>query len=421
MRRVVVTGLGIVSPLGRGVEHNWKSLLAGKSGIRKIEDVDLKDIPVTIAGQVPWGTGENEFNPDTVMAPKDQKKNDKFILYGMAAGGDALEDAGWNPETVSEEEKYRAGVMMGSGIGGLQVIYDNSISFNEVGMKKISPFFIPSVLINLISGNLSIKYGLKGPNHSCVTACSTGTHAIGDAAVMIARGDADLMVAGGAESAVNVLGLAGFARMKAVTSDFNDTPEKASRPWDKNRSGFVMGEGAGVVVLEELEHAKKRNANILAEVVGYGATADAFHITSPAEDGSGAARAMENAMKEAGVAPAQVDYINAHGTSTHHNDLFETRAIKKAFGEHAYNIRINSTKSMVGHMLGAAGAVEFITCVKELEEGYIHPTVGFLEAEEEMDLNYVPDTEIRESFDYALSNSFGFGGHNASILIKKYR
>ena len=279
MKRVVVTGLGVVSPLGRGVEHNWQSLIEGKSGIKKIENIDLKDIPVSIAGQVPWGEGEFDFNPDTVMAPKDQKKNDKFILYGMAAGDDALKDAGWDVEKASEEEKCRFGVMMGSGIGGLQVIYDNSISFNENGIKKISPFFIPSCLINLVSGNLSIKHGLKGPNHACVTACSTGTHAIGDAARMIAMGDADMMLAGGAESAVNVLGLAGFARMKAITSDFNDAPEKASRPWDKNRSGFVMGEGSGAVVLEELEHAKARGAKIYAEVVGYGMSGDAYHIT----------------------------------------------------------------------------------------------------------------------------------------------
>ena len=268
MRRVVVTGLGIVSPFGRGVEYNWKSILDGKSGIRKIENIDLKDIPVHIAGQVPTGKGEHEFDPDSVMAPKDQKKNDRFILYGMAAGGDALEDAGWNPETATEDEKYRFGVMMGSGIGGLDVIYENSVSFHENGMKRISPFFIPSCLINLVSGNLSIKYQLKGPNHACVTACSTGTHAIGDAANIIARGDADMMLAGGAESAVNVLGLSGFARMKAVTSSFNDTPEKASRPWDQDRSGFVMGEGSGAVVLEELEHAKARGAKIYAEVVG---------------------------------------------------------------------------------------------------------------------------------------------------------
>ena len=341
MRRVVVTGLGMVSPLGRGVEYNWKSILDGKSGIRKIEGVDLKDIPVEIAGQAPFGEGENDFNPDTVMAPKDQKKVDKFILYGLAAGSDAVEDSGWKPE--ADEDQFRSGVMMGSGIGGLQHIYENSIAFNENGIKKISPFFIPSCLINMVSGNLSIKYGYKGPNHACVTACSTGTHAIGDAANIIARGDADVMVAGGAESAVNAIALAGFARMKAVTSDFNDAPEKASRPWDNGRSGFVMGEGSGALVLEELEHAKQRGAKILAEVVGYGATSDAYHISSPAEDGSGAAKAMELALEEAGVKKEKLMYINAHGTATHHNDLFETRAIKKLFGEHAYEMKVNST------------------------------------------------------------------------------
>ena len=307
MRRVVVTGLGMVSPLGRGVEYNWKSILDGKSGIRKIEGVDLKDIPVEIAGQVPFGEGENDFNPDTVMAPKDQKKVDKFILYGLAAGSDAVEDSGWKPE--ADEDQFRSGVMMGSGIGGLQHIYENSIAFNENGIKKISPFFIPSCLINMVSGNLSIKYGYKGPNHACVTACSTGTHAIGDAANIIARGDADVMVAGGAESAVNAIALAGFARMKAVTSDFNDAPEKASRPWDKSRSGFVMGEGSGALVLEELEHAKARGAKIYAEVVGYGMSGDAYHITAPS--GDGAYRAMKMAIdhaKEHGVELKDINY-----------------------------------------------------------------------------------------------------------------
>ena len=313
MRRVVITGLGVISPLGRGVEHNWKRLLNGESGISKIEDIDLKDIPVKIAGQVPWGDAEGEFNPDSVLPPKDQKKNDKFILYGLAAGSDAIRDCGYIPET--EEEKYRFGVMMGSGIGGLSTIYENSVSFNEFGIKKMSPFFIPACLINLISGNLSIMFGLKGPNHACVTACSTGTHAIGDATRIIAMGDADMMVAGGAESAVNVLGLGGFARMRAVTAEFNEEPQKASRPWDKHRSGFVMGEGAGAVVLEEYEHAKARGAKIYAEVVGYGMSGDAYHITAPS--GDGAYRAMKMAAehaKEHGVELKDINYINAHGT-----------------------------------------------------------------------------------------------------------
>ena len=424
MRRVVVTGLGVLSPLGRGVEHNWKSILAGKSGIRNVIGVDLKDIPVTIAGQVPWGDGEGEFNPDSVMAPKDQKKNDKFILYGMAAGSDALEDAGWNPENVSEEEKYRAGVMMGSGIGGLQTIYENSISFNENGMKRISPFFIPSCLINLISGNLSIKFGLKGPNHACVTACSTGTHAIGDAAAMIARGDADLMLAGGAESAVNVLGLSGFARMKAITSDFNDAPEKASRPWDKDRSGFVMGEGAGAVVLEELEHAKKRGAKIYAEVVGYGMSGDAYHITAPS--GDGAYRAMKMAADHAaehGVELSDIGYINAHGTSTPAGDVGEALAVKRLFGDEGIkHVSMSSTKSSIGHLLGAAGAVEAVYSILALRDQICPPTLNLENPADELaDFDLVPLKAKKREIKAVMSNSFGFGGTNSSLVLKQYK
>lgn len=423
MRRVVVTGLGIVSPLGRGVEHNWKSILAGKSGIKKIENIDLKDIPVQIAGQVPWGEGENDFNPDTVMPPKDQKKVDKFILYGLAAGGDALEDAGWNPETASEEEKYRAGVMMGSGIGGLQVIYDNSISFHENGIKKISPFFIPSCLINLVSGNLSIKYGLKGPNHACVTACSTGTHAIGDAARMIAMGDADMMLAGGAESAVNVLGLSGFARMKAVTSDFNDRPEKASRPWDKERSGFVMGEGSGALVLEELEHAKKRGAKIYAEVVGYGMSGDAYHITAPS--GDGAYRAMKMAVdhaREHGVELKDINYINAHGTSTPAGDVGEALAVKRLFGDELIGeVSMSSTKSAVGHLLGAAGAVEAVYSIMAIKDQTCPPTLNLENPADELEgFDLVPLKAKKREIKAAMSNSFGFGGTNSSLIFKKF-
>lgn len=422
MKRVVVTGLGVVSPLGRGVEHNWQSLIEGKSGIKKIENIDLKDIPVSIAGQVPWGEGEFDFNPDTVMAPKDQKKNDKFILYGLAAGSDALDDAGWNPENASEEEKYRAGVMMGSGIGGLQTIYDNSISFNEFGIKKISPFFIPSCLINLVSGNLSIKYGLKGPNHACVTACSTGTHAIGDAAAMIARGDADLMVAGGAESAVNVLGLSGFARMKAITSDFNETPEKASRPWDKNRSGFVMGEGSGAVVLEEYEHAKKRGAKIYAEVVGYGMSGDAYHITAPS--GDGAYRAMKMAAdhaKENGVELSDIQYINAHGTSTPAGDVGEALAVKRLFGDDLIGkVSMSSTKSAIGHLLGAAGAVEAVFSILALRDQVCPPTLNLDDPADELEgFDLVPLKAKKREIKAAMSNSFGFGGTNSSVIFKK--
>lgn len=423
MRRVVITGLGVLSPLGRGVEYNWKCLLEGKSGIRTIQGIDLKDIPVTIAGQVPWGDGEFDFNPDTVMAPKDQKKNDKFILYGMAAGDDAIKDAGWDVETASEEDKNRFGVMMGSGIGGLQVIYDNSISFYENGIKKISPFFIPSCLINLVSGNLSIKHGLKGPNHACVTACSTGTHAIGDAAAMIARGDADMMLAGGAESAVNVLGLSGFARMKAITAEFNDEPEKASRPWDKNRSGFVMGEGAGALVLEELEHAKSRGAKIYAEVVGYGMSGDAYHITAPS--GDGAYRAMKMAAdhaKENGVELSDIGYINAHGTSTPAGDVGEALAVKRLFGDEGVkNVSMSSTKSSVGHLLGAAGAVEAVYTIKALNEQVCPPTLNLENPADELaDFDLVPLKPKKREIKAAMSNSFGFGGTNSSLILKKY-
>lgn len=419
MRRVVITGLGVISPLGRGVEHNWKRLLNGESGISKIENIDLKDIPVKIAGQVPWGDAEGEFNPDSVLPPKDQKKNDKFILYGLAAGSDAIRDCGYIPET--EEEKYRFGVMMGSGIGGLNTIYENSVSFNEFGIKKMSPFFIPACLINLISGNLSIMFGFKGPNHACVTACSTGTHAIGDATRIIAMGDADMMVAGGAESAVNVLGLGGFARMRAVTAEFNDEPEKASRPWDKHRSGFVMGEGAGAVVLEEYEHAKARGAKIYAEVVGYGMSGDAYHITAPS--GDGAYRAMKMAAehaKEHGVELKDINYINAHGTSTPAGDVGEALAVKRLFGDDMKYVSMSSTKSAIGHLLGAAGAVEAVYTVLALRDQVCPPTLNLDEVEEEVaDIDLVPLKAKKKEIKAAMSNSFGFGGTNSSIVFKK--
>ncbi len=419
MRRVVITGLGVISPLGRGVEHNWKRLLNGESGISRIEDIDLKDIPVKIAGQVPWGDAEGEFNPDSVLPPKDQKKNDKFILYGLAAGSDAIRDCGYIPET--EEEKYRFGVMMGSGIGGLSTIYENSVSFNEFGIKKMSPFFIPACLINLISGNLSIMFGLKGPNHACVTACSTGTHAIGDATRIIAMGDADMMVAGGAESAVNVLGLGGFARMRAVTAEFNEEPQKASRPWDKHRSGFVMGEGAGAVVLEEYEHAKARGAKIYAEVVGYGMSGDAYHITAPS--GDGAYRAMKMAAehaKEHGVELKDINYINAHGTSTPAGDVGEALAVKRLFGDDMKHVSMSSTKSAIGHLLGAAGAVEAVYTVLALRDQVCPPTLNLDEVEEEVaDIDLVPLKAKKKEIKAAMSNSFGFGGTNSSIVFKK--
>lgn len=420
MRRVVVTGMGVVSPFGRGVEYNWESILSGKSAIRKIEGIDLKDIPVSIAGQVPFGEGEHDFNPDTVMAPKDQKKCDKFILYGLAAGGDAIEDSGWKPE--AEEDKYRSGVMMGSGIGGLEVIAENAVSFHEVGIKKISPFFIPAVLINLVSGNLSIKYGFKGPNHACVTACSTGTHAIGDAANIIARGDADVMVAGGAESAVNHLSLAGFARMKAITSDFNDRPTEASRPWDAERSGFVMGEGSGAVVLEELEHAKARGAKIYAEVVGYGMSGDAYHITAPS--GDGAYRAMKMAVEHAeenGVKMSDINYINAHGTSTPLGDVGEADAVKRLFGDNIKTLSMSSTKSSIGHLLGAAGAVEAVFSILALRDQICPPTLNLHNPDENVkDMDLVPLKAKKREIKAAMSNSFGFGGTNSSLIFKKY-
>lgn len=421
MRRVVVTGLGIVSPFGRGVDYNWKNIVDGNSGIRKIEGVELKDIPVEIAGQVPFGKEANQFDPDTVMPPKDQKKVDKFILYGLAAGSDAIEDSGWMPE--DEENQYRSGVMMGSGIGGLQVIYDNSVAFHESGCKKISPFFIPSCLINMISGHLSIKYAYKGPNHSCVTACSTGTHAIGDAAGIIARGDADVMVAGGAESAVNCIALAGFSRMKAVTSDFNDRPTEASRPWDKERSGFVMGEGSGALVLEELEHAKARGAKIYAEVIGYGMSGDAYHITAPS--GDGAYRAMKMAAghaKEHGIELSDIGYINAHGTSTPVGDPGEALAVKRLFGDDGIEkVSMSSTKSAIGHLLGAAGAVEAVFSIKALQDQICPPTLNLHNPDEELaGFDLVPLKAKKREIKAAMSNSFGFGGTNSSLIFKKY-
>lgn len=421
MRRVVVTGLGIVSPFGRGVDYNWENIVEGKSGIRKIEGVELKDIPVEIAGQVPFGKEANQFDPDTVMPPKDQKKVDKFILYGLAAGSDAIEDSGWMPE--DEENQYRSGVMMGSGIGGLQAIYDNSVAFHENGCKKISPFFIPSCLINMISGHLSIKYAYKGPNHSCVTACSTGTHAIGDAAGIIARGDADVMVAGGAESAVNCIALAGFSRMKAVTSDFNDRPTEASRPWDKERSGFVMGEGSGALVLEELEHAKARGAKIYAEVIGYGMSGDAYHITAPS--GDGAYRAMKMAAghaKEHGIELSDIGYINAHGTSTPVGDPGEALAVKRLFGDEGIKkVSMSSTKSAIGHLLGAAGAVEAVFSIKALQDQICPPTLNLHNPDEELaGFDLVPLKAKKREIKAAMSNSFGFGGTNSSLIFKKY-
>ena len=421
MRRVVVTGMGMLSPFGRGVEYNWDNIVAGKSAIRKIEGIELYDEPVKIAGQVPFGKEKGQFDPDTVLEPKEQRRVDKFILFGLAAGIDAMADSGW--KAADDEDSYRAGVMMGSGIGGLNSIYENSALINEnKSIHRVSPFFIPSCLINMISGHLSIRFALKGPNHACVTAWSTGTHAIGDAAAMIARGDADLMLAGGAESAVNILGLSGFARMKAITSDFNDEPEKASRPWDQNRSGFVMGEGAGAVVLEELEHAKKRGAKIYAELVGYGMSGDAYHITAPS--GDGAYRAMKMAVKHAeehGVKLEDIGYVNAHGTSTPAGDVGEAMAVARLFGDNIKHVSMSSTKSAMGHLLGAAGAVEAVLTIKAINEQTCPPTLNLENpAPEVADMDLVPLKAKKREIKAAMSNSFGFGGTNSSVVFKRF-
>jgi len=417
MRRVVVTGMGMVTPLGVGVDHVWERLIAGDSGITGIQSFDVSDLPAKIAGMLPPGeTAEGRYNADDWMAPKDQRKVDPFIVYAMAAAVQAVEDAGWEPK--DEEKRERTGVMIGSGIGGLQAVYDGSITLHERGPRRISPFFIPSALINLASGQVSIRYGFKGPNHAVVTACSTGAHAIGDASRIIGFGDADVMLAGGAEAPVFRLGVAGFAASRALSTGFNDTPERASRPWDRDRDGFVMGEGAGVLVLEELEHAKKRGAKIYAEVVGYGMSGDAYHITAPAEDGSGGYRAMRAALKSAKLKTEDIDYVNAHGTSTPLGDAIEVGAVKRLFGDHAYKLSMSSTKSAIGHMLGAAGSVEAIFSIKTLNSGIIPPTLNLDNPSEECDIDLVPKKAKERKVKHALSNSFGFGGTNASLIFK---
>jgi len=416
MRRVVVTGLGIVAPLGVGVETVWKRLIEGESGITGIQAFDVSDLPAKIAGVLPRGeTSEGRFNADDWMLPKDQRKVDPFILYAMAAATQAVEDAGWTPD--EEAELDRTGVMIGSGIGGLQGIYDGSITLHERGPRRLSPFFIPSSLINLASGQVSIKYGFRGPNHAVVTACSTGAHAIGDASRLIGYGDADVMVAGGAEAAVCRIGIAGFAAARALSTNFNDEPQRASRPWDKDRDGFVMGEGAGVVVLEELEHAKARGAKIYAEVIGYGLSGDAHHITAPAADGNGGYRAMVNALNSASLNADDIDYVNAHGTSTPLGDEIEVGAIKRLFGDHAYKLSMSSTKSAIGHLLGAAGSVEAIFSIMALNTGIVPPTLNLDDPSEGCDIDLVPKQAKERSLRHALSNSFGFGGTNASLIF----
>ncbi|MDR1008858.1 MAG: beta-ketoacyl-ACP synthase II [Rickettsiales bacterium] len=418
-RRVVITGMGIVSPLGRGLKLNWEDgILKSRSGVRAIPYFDTTDFSVKIGGIVPHGKGAGEFDAESVVPVKDIKKMDTFIQYAIAAAVDAVEDSGFAAET--EEEKCRSGVMIGSGIGGLTTVYETSVKMaGQEDKSRVSPFFIPSALINLASGHVSIRYGFKGPNHSCVTACATGTHAIGDAARMIALGDADVMVAGGAEAAINPAGVAGFAAAKTLSTR-NDAPEKASRPWDKGRDGFVMGEGAGVVVLEELEHAKKRGAKIYAEVVGYGMSGDAYHITAPASDGNGGERAMRLALKNGGLAPEDVDYINAHGTSTPLGDMIEFGAVSRVFENVLDKVSMSSTKSSVGHLLGAAGAVEAIYSALAIRDQIAPPTLNLDDPEDEAKkIDLVPFTPKKRKIDVALSNSFGFGGTNASLVFRK--
>lgn len=407
-RRVVVTGMGAITPIGNSVEEFWNGIKEGRTGFGPITYFDTADYRCKLAAEV------KDFDPAQYMDKKSARRMEQFCQFAVAAAGQAISDAGLDMEHV---DPYMVGCSVGSGIGSLQAMEREYDRLKEKGPGRVGPMLVPLMISNMAAGNVSIAYGLKGKSLNVVTACATGTHSIGEAYRTIQYGDADVMVAGGTESSITPIGIAGFSALTALS--FSEDPERASIPFDKERNGFVMGEGSAIVVLEELEHAKRRGAKIYAELTGYGCSSDAYHITSPAEDGSGAATAMLNALKDGGVAPEELTYINAHGTSTHHNDLFETRAIKLAFGEHAYDLKINSTKSMVGHLLGAAGAVEFVTCVKEIQEGYIHRTVGLRETEEELDLNYCRDS-YKEEVPYALTNSLGFGGHNASLLLKKY-
>ncbi len=418
MRRVVITGLGMVSPLACGVEETWKRLLEGRSGARRVETFDVSDIACQIACVVPRGDGtEGTFNPDQWMEPKEQRKVDDYIIFAVAAATQALNDAGWHPK--SYEDQCASGVLIGSGIGGLGGIYETSLLLQEKGPRRVSPFFIPGRLINLCSGYVSIQHGLKGPNHSVVTACSTGAHAIGDAGRLIALGDADVMVAGGAESAVNRIGLAGFAACRALSTNFNDRPTQGSRPYDKDRDGFVMGEGAGCVVLEEYEHAKARGARIYAELIGYGLSGDAHHITAPAEDGDGAFRCMSMAIKRAGISASDLDYVNAHGTSTPLGDEIELGAVTRVIGNAAAKVSMSSTKSSIGHLLGAAGAVEAIFSTLAIRDQIAPPTLNLDNPSVETSIDLVPHVARKRDIDVVLSNSFGFGGTNASIILRR--
>ena len=418
MRRVVVTGLGLVTPLACGTEQTWQRLRSGESGIKRIEKFDVSDIPCQIAGQVPRGDGANgSFNPDDWMEPKEQRKVDDFIVFAMAAAAQALNDAGWHPRQY--EDQIASGVLIGSGIGGVEGIAETALVLRDRGPRRVSPFFIPGRLINLASGYVSIAHSLKGPNHAVVTACSTGAHAIGDAGRLIALGDADVMVAGGTESPINRISLAGFAACRALSTGFNDTPERASRPYDRDRDGFVMGEGAGAVVLEEYEHAQRRGARIYGELIGYGLSGDAYHITAPAEDGDGAFRCMSAAIRRAGVSPSDIDYINAHGTSTPLGDEIELKAVERLAGNAGGNIAMSSTKSSIGHLLGAAGAVEAIFCLLAMRDGVVPPTLNLDNPSVATSIDLVPHTARQRPVEVALSNSFGFGGTNASLIFHK--
>lgn len=416
-RRVVVTGIGAVTPLSENIESSWKKLVNGESGLGMITIFDTTESPCKIAGEVKYGEGGDLFNPEKYIDVREQRKMDRFIHFGIAAAEQAIADSGWKPET--DEEKYRTGVMIGSGIGGLPAIEKTVLQIKEKGSKKISPFFIPQSLINLVSGHVSIKHGYMGPNHAVVTACATGTHAIGDSARLIEYGDVDVMIAGGAESAICEAGIGGFCALRALSTSFNDNPTQGSRPWDKRRDGFVMGEGAGVVVLEEYEHAKKRGAKIYAEVAGYGLSGDAYHITAPETSGRGSTYAMNLALKHAGVNADAIDYINAHGTSTPLGDEIEVNAVKKVFGDHAYKLSMSSTKSSIGHLLGAAGAVEAIFSILAIRDNVAPPTLNLDDPSEGCDIDLVAKQAKQRKIDVVMSNSFGFGGTNACVVLKR--
>ncbi|HYA04952.1 MAG TPA: beta-ketoacyl-ACP synthase II [Xanthobacteraceae bacterium] len=416
MRRVVVTGLGMITPLGCGVEPTWRRLLAGESGIKRVEKFEVSDLPCKIAGQIPRGGADGTFNPNDWMEPKEQRKVDDFIIYAMGAAKQALDDADWHPRGY--EDQITSGVLIGSGIGGIEGIAETALLLRDRGPRRVSPFFITGRIINLASGYVSIAHSLKGPNHAVVTACSTGAHAIGDAGRLIALGDADVMVAGGAESPVSRISLAGFAACRALSTGFNETPERASRPFDRDRDGFVMGEGAGALVLEEYGHAKRRGARIYGELIGYGLSGDAFHITAPAEDGDGAERCMKAAVRRAEISPGDIDYINAHGTSTPLGDEIELKAVERLLGNAAGRIAMSSTKSSIGHLLGAAGAVEAIFCLLAIRDQVAPPTINLDNPSVSTAIDLVPHKARKRSIDVALSNSFGFGGTNASVIFR---